>query len=77
MTRPKYRWIRHDLIYRVLRDPSIYLKTSLPMVPVKITTGLKPSLALKTLTLEDRFKNVYGVDEKGNLIKEEFINALV
>lgn len=47
------------------------------MVPMKITTGLKPSLALKTLTLENRFKNVYGVDEKGKLIKEEFINALV
>lgn len=47
------------------------------MVPVKITTILKPSLALKTLTSEDRFRNVYVVGEKENLTKEKFINTLV
>lgn len=77
MTRPKHRWTRNDLIYRVLRDPSIYLKASLPMVPVKITTILKPFLELKTLTSEDCFRNVYVVGEKENLTKEKFINTVV
>lgn len=47
------------------------------MVPVKITTILKPSLALKTLTSEDCFRNVYVAGEKENLTKEKFINTLV
>lgn len=40
ITRPKYRWIGHDLIHRVLSNPSFYLRISLPMVCMKIiTTG--------------------------------------
>lgn len=38
MTRSKYRWIGHDLIYRVLSDPSVYLKIPLPRIPMKIIT---------------------------------------